>query len=118
MNKVCSELKNWGCDIEPALHRCLDDEDFYLKLLKTVKIDPSFEKLGTTLEAGDITQSFDLSHTLKGTLSNMGLTPLYDLVVQIVEPLRAGNIQGLAMPYLKLTAKKDEFDKILEDNGF
>lgn len=118
MNSVCTGLKEWGCDIEPALHRCLDDEDFYCKLLRTVKQDPAFEKLGKTLEAGDVTQSFDLSHTLKGTLSNMGLTPLYDLVVQIVEPLRGGNIQGLAIPYLKLTAKKEEFDRILQDNGF
>lgn len=118
MNKLCSELKNWGCDVEGAMKRCLDDEDFYCKLVKSVMADPSFEKLGTTLEEGDVNQSFDISHSLKGSLSNVGLTPLYDLVVQIVEPLRAGNIQGLAIPYLKLTKKKEEFDAILRDCGY
>lgn len=118
MNKLCSELKAWNCDIEGAMNRCLNDEDFYCKLLKTVMLEKAFEELGTTLEAGDISRSFDIAHTLKGTLANVGLTPLYDLIVQIVEPLRAGNIQGLAIPYLKLTAKKEEFDSIMRDCGY
>lgn len=118
MNKLCTELKAWGCDVEGALHRCLDDEDFYCKLIKTVMLDPAFEQLGTKLEEGDISQSFDISHSLKGTLANVGLTPLYNLIVQIVEPLRAGNIQGLAIPYIKLTAKKEEFDAIMRDCGY
>lgn len=118
MNKLCTELKNWGCDVDGAKKRCLDDEDFYCKLVKTVMHDPSFEELGGTLEAGDVTKSFDLAHSLKGSLANVGLTPLYDLIVEIVEPLRAGNIQGLAMPYLKLTKKKEEFDAILRDSGY
>lgn len=117
MNKLCTELKKWGCDVEGAMKRCLDDEDFYCKLVKTVMRDPSFEMLGTKLEEGDVAQSFDIAHSLKGSLSNVGLTPMYDLVVQIVEPLRGGNIQGLAIPYLKLTKKKEEFDAILQDCG-
>lgn len=118
MNKLCQDLKEWGCDVDSAMGRCLNDEDFYCKLLKTVKNDPSFEELGHTLEEGNVTESFDLSHTLKGSLANVGLTPLYEHIVQIVEPLRGGNIQGLAIPYLKLTKKKEEFDQILENNGF
>ncbi|MDY6296345.1 MAG: Hpt domain-containing protein, partial [Schwartzia succinivorans] len=35
--------------------------------------------------------AFRHAHTLKGLTANMGLTPLYDLVVKIVEPLREGN---------------------------
>ncbi|MBQ0167736.1 MAG: Hpt domain-containing protein [Treponema sp.] len=117
MNKLCTALKNWGCDVEGAMVRCLNDEDFYCKLVKTVMKDPSFENLGRTLEEGNVNQSFDIAHSLKGSLSNVGLTPLYDLIVQIVEPLRGGNIQGLAIPYLKLTKKKEEFDAILMDCG-
>lgn len=118
MNKLCTELKNWGCDVDGAMKRCLDDEDFYCKLVKTVMLDPSFDQLGKTLEEGNVTQSFDISHSLKGSLSNVGLTPLYDLVVQIVEPLRAGNINGLAIPYLKLTKLKSDFDEILHNCGY
>lgn len=117
MNKLCSELEGWGCDVNGAMARCLNDEDFYCKLVKTVMRDSAFEELGKTLEEGDAVKSFDLAHSLKGSLANVGLTPLYDLVVQIVEPLRGGNIQGLAIPYLKLTKKKEEFDAILENCG-
>lgn len=118
MNKLCTELKDWGCDVEGAMKRCLNDEDFYCKLVKTVMIDPSFENLGTTLEEGNVSQSFDIAHSLKGSLANVGLTPLYELIVQIVEPLRAGNIDGLAIPYLKLTKMKEDFDRILQSCGY
>lgn len=118
MNKLCTELKNWGCDVDGAKGRCLNDEDFYCKLIKTVMLDPSFEKLGSTLENGDVTQSFDIAHSLKGSLANVGLTPMYDLIVQIVEPLRGGTIDGLAIPYLKLTKMKEDFDTILHSCGY
>lgn len=115
MNKLCTELEKWGCDVKGAMARCLDDENFYCKLVKTVMRDPAFEELGTILEEGNAVKAFDVAHSLKGSLANVGLTPLYDLIVQIVEPLRGGSIQGLAIPYLKLTKKKEEFDAILND---
>ena len=38
----------------------------------------------------DADAAFRHAHTLKGLTANMGLTPLHDLVVRIVEPLRGG----------------------------
>ena len=35
-----------------------------------------------------MTSAFEAAHTLKGVTGNMGLTPLYDAVCTIVEPLR------------------------------
>ena len=37
-----------------------------------------------------MTSAFEAAHTLKGVTGNMGLTPLYDAVCTIVEPLRTG----------------------------
>ena len=37
----------------------------------------------------------------------MGLTPMYDTVVKIVEPLRAGTDEGL-MPYYDVLIKQNE----------
>ena len=55
--------------------------------------DPAFAGLGEALAAKDVDTAFRHAHTLKGLIANMGLTPLYDLAVQIVEPLRAGQCQ-------------------------
>lgn len=45
----------------------------------------------------------------------MGLTPLYDTVVEIVEPLRAGNAQGLMPLYDKLLAQRDELRRAVAE---
>lgn len=52
--------------------------------------DQNFELLPEALRAGEMGRAFECAHTLKGMLANMGLIPLYDIVVRIVEPLRAG----------------------------
>lgn len=39
-------------------------------------------------------------------LANMGLTPMYDIAVRIVEPLRAGNADGLLPIYEELLQAK------------
>lgn len=40
------------------------------------------------MKARDYTAAFEAAHTLKGVVGNMGLTPLYQAVCEIVEPLR------------------------------
>jgi hypothetical protein len=38
----------------------------------------------------------------------MGLTPMYEIIIQIVEPLRDGKLDGIAEKYEVLMAKKAE----------
>ena len=42
------------------------------------------------LKDKDYGEAFTAAHTLKGVTANMGLTPLFDRVCAIVEPLRLG----------------------------
>ena len=60
-----------------------------------VSIDPAFETLGRALDEENAADGFDAAHSLKGILANTGLTPLYNTIVRIVEPLRAGKVNGL-----------------------
>ncbi len=90
MSALLNELRERGCDIDGALSRFLNKEDFYAKCYKKFLDDPSFAALATALKAKDADAAFRHAHTLKGLVSNMGLTPLYDLVVKLVEPLRGG----------------------------
>lgn len=90
MSALLNDLRERGCDVDSAMTRFLNNEAFYAKLYKKFVNDASFADLGEALNAKNADLAFRHAHTLKGLTANMGLTPLYDIVVQIVEPLRAG----------------------------
>lgn len=111
MNETLQQLEAWGCNIQGALPRFLDDEAFMLECIVQVSEDPAFETLGDFLAKNKVKQAFDSAHTLKGILANTGLTPLYETIVQIVEPLRTGSAQGLMPQYTKLlNTRRDLID--------
>ena len=113
MNNKLLKLRDWGCDIQGALSRFLDDEDFMLECIVMVSTDPAFEALGRAINEGNITNAFEAAHTLKGILANTGLTPLYEIIVQIVEPLRAGKTEGLEQKYALLLDGQQQLVRIL-----
>ncbi|MFA6947924.1 MAG: Hpt domain-containing protein [Eubacteriales bacterium] len=112
MSKIIDALLSWGCDIDGAMERFMDDEELYLSCLSIVCDDDAFAELESALRAHDIPAAFDAAHTLKGVLGNMGLTPMYDAVVEIVEPLRAGNDDGCLERCRKLFALCDRLRAI------
>ena len=95
MDRKLERLRDWGCDVDGALERMLDDEEFYLECLSMLMEDEGFDALSAALEQGDVSTAFDRAHALKGVLANLGLTPLFEQVEKIVEPLRAGIMDGL-----------------------
>ena len=114
---MIEELKQWGCDTAGAMERMVDDEEFYRECLTDVVEDPCFESLGRALEARDVPAAFDAAHTLKGVLANLGLTQMYDATVRIVEPLRAGDDQGLMPAYEELLRQRERLREIVENAG-
>ena len=114
MNKLCENLQNWGCDIPGAMRRFLDDEELYTSCLATMLADDNFDNLGEAIKANDVSKAFDAAHSLKGTLGNMGLTPMYEIIIQIVEPLRDGNIDGITEKHQLLMEKYNELVAIKE----
>lgn len=117
MDEIWSALEAWGCDRQGALERFVGDEDLYAACLESVTTDENYGKLGKALEAGDIESAFDCAHTLKGVLANLGLIPLYEIAVRIVEPLRAGDGENLKEPYEELVAANERLKEILAGRG-
>ncbi|NLD19398.1 MAG: Hpt domain-containing protein [Clostridiales bacterium] len=113
MNNICLELKRWGCDIDGAMERFMDDDELYVTCLDSIISDDNFDKLGNALKDKNYTIAFDCAHTLKGVIANMGLTPLYDTVVKIVEPLRNGQTGNLLLYYAQLLEAKDYLNGIV-----
>lgn len=84
-----SDLKAYGANTEDGLRRCMNNEGFYLRLVKMIPGDPNFQKLFDALDAGDTSAAFAAAHSLKGSTGNLALTPINAPVVELTELLRA-----------------------------
>lgn len=109
MDERIKVLEDLGCDIEGAMERFLEDEEFYLECYDKVIIDPCFEELKEALDAHDLKRGFECAHTLKGVLSNLGLTSLYNIIFEMVETLRAGSEEDLLGKYQILMAERAKY---------
>lgn len=114
MSSLLQKLADWGCDVDGAMRRFLGEEELYHSCLRTVINDKAFGALGEALASGDTREAFNHAHTLKGVLANMGLTPMFDIVVKIVEPLRAGQNTDLMPYYQELLAANEKLKLLLE----
>lgn len=113
MSILLNALRDWNCDVDGALERFIGDEELYTTCLYSVIADKSFVGLGGALERKEVKEAFDYAHTLKGVLANMGLTPMYDITVRIVEPLRTGSSDNLLPVYQELIAAKEYLGELL-----
>lgn len=112
---MIEKLRRWGCDTDDAMRRMLDDEEFYRECLLDIPGDPNFDMLGEALRDHDVKKGFDAAHALKGVCANLGLTPMFDAVVKLVEPLRAGEDAELTKEYDELLRTREQLEKILDE---
>ncbi len=82
-------LRAYGADVDEGLVRCLNKEDFYIRLVKIASADPNFEALKAAVEAKDLEAAFSAAHALKGVVGNLSITPLYKPISEMTEYLRA-----------------------------
>ncbi len=88
MNQVMANLKRWGAQPEEAVHRMVDDEEFYLKVLSGFYRRREWEQLCRNVDEMQFQAAFRVAHDLKGVTATLGLTPLFEAVSEIVEDLR------------------------------
>lgn len=91
------ELKARGSKVEEGLARCMNNEEFYLRLVGMALRDKSFDTLRAAVSSGDAKTAFEASHALKGALSNLALTPLAEPASALTELLR-GAAAGDPLP--------------------
>ena len=104
-------LENWGADTKAALHSMMDDEEFYVRLLKEFSENTEIEMLNTALEKEHYKEAFKIAHEMKGTVVTLGLKPLSKAVSKLVEDLR--DIPAPAV-YDDLEAVNLEYESFLE----
>ncbi len=105
------KLKEFGADVDEGLARCMNNEEFYLKMIDLGISDERFDTLGGILQDGNLDEAFEMSHALKGVVGNLALTPIYQPISELTELLRSktpGDYMGL---YNKM---KCELERLLE----
>lgn len=94
-------LTTYGANTEEGLERCMNNESFYLRMVRMIPDDAHFQGLYDALEAGDLTAAFEAAHALKGSTGNLALTPIFAPICEITELLRART----EMDYTELVEK-------------
>lgn len=89
--EMMGKLRAEGCDVEGALGRLMDDQEFYIHLLQTFYQEKSWEVLQNAMEEKDYDTAFQTAHMLKGSLATLGLMPLFSGVNKMLEDLRQKN---------------------------
>ena len=82
-------LREFGADVDTGLSRCLNKEDFYLKMVNMGLADKRFDELGDVLKEKNLDTAFEICHALKGVIGNLALDPMYVKICEITELLRA-----------------------------
>ena len=81
-------LEKLGADVPDGMARCLDNEEFYLKLVNMVVADEGYGQLRDAIEAKDLDEAFQRAHALKGIVANVSLTNLLEPIAEMTEDLR------------------------------
>ena len=84
------KLRAYGANVDEGLARCMNNESFYLRMVRMALDDGSFGRLEQAVQARDKKAAFEAAHAMKGVMGNLSLTPLFRPVSEMTERLRAG----------------------------
>lgn len=85
-------LEQHGFDVDGTMKRFLNNEMLYKKCLKKFLDDKSMETLQVSCASSNVEEAFKAAHTMKGFISNLGMEKLHQLLIPMVEKLRAGEL--------------------------
>ena len=102
------KLNTFGADTSEGLARCYNNETLYLRLINMLPKEKNFDKLQTALQENDLDAAFEAAHALKGVTGNLSLTPMYNVVVEITEPLRSRTQMDYTPLITELLKMRDE----------
>lgn len=120
-DKFKSQLVESGADVETTLKRFMGNEAIYQKFLGRFPDDPNYHNLGKNLEEGAFEAAYECAHALKGVVGNLGLTPIFDRVSNLVEELRNKapedvNVERAKEEWQEVKKVYEKFIAIIKEN--
>lgn len=92
------KLQEYGVNTKEGLARCMNNANFFMRMIGMGLKNDSFEKLGKALADNNLDEAFEQAHALKGVVGNLALTPIYNPLAEMTEMLRAKkDVDYLAM---------------------
>lgn len=104
------KLTGCGFDVDTTLQRFMGNETLYFKFLKKLPADQNYIAFAEAVEKEDCEAAFRSGHTLKGVMSNLGVDGALQILVPMVEKLRANETEGLQE---ELKEFKDRYEKAI-----
>ena len=114
IEKLYKELEEWGCDVQGAKER-FDDDELFATCIDLFLEDENLEKLNEEIKNNDCQESFNAAHTIKGVAANLGLTPIYDAVSDVVQELRVGKLEAGKAFMPKLNGEMEKMVEIVKN---
>ena len=109
------KMKEIGANTDEGMNRCMNNEAFYLRMVKLAVSDNSFEQLKEALENKDLDKAFDRAHAMKGVLGNVSLTNVFEPVSQMTELLRSRTDRDYTELLDKVFAELDKYRTLIEE---
>lgn len=120
-DKFKRQLEESGADVETTLKRFMGNEAIYQKFLGKFPNDPNYVNLGKNLEEGNYVAAYECAHALKGVVGNLGLTPIFQRVSDLVEELRNKapedvNVERAKEEWEEIRKVYEQFILIIKEN--
>lgn len=109
------KLNRFGAKVDEGLGRCLNNEQFYFRLIGMAVEDASFDRLEEGLKKGDLDEAFSAVHNLKGALGNLALEPMYRPVLELTELLRNKTPGDYTSLLNTILDKRAELKELIKD---
>jgi HEAT repeat protein len=98
--------------MEETLIPFMGDMEEYVRALDDYLEDSAFEQLGQALGAGDVRTARDAAQQLQHSAGKLGLMPVYEVLYNIVEPLKLNMADGLEEDYTQLLVLREQLQNI------
>lgn len=100
-------------DVDGALNRLGNDEDLYISLLLAFLHDETLWNLQQAIASKNWDDAFTAAHALKGLAGNLGFTPLFHSIGELVITIRNGKMDEISSSFSKAKDCYEDIVKII-----
>ena len=110
---MIDKLNKFGADTITGIKRCANNENLYLRLVKTIPANPGFNGLYEAIKNNNLDEAFSYAHGLKGILANLSLDPILNPIIDVTEHLRKKDKIDYSNYLDIIEEKRKELEKIV-----
>lgn len=105
------KLVEYGVSLDEINSRFCEDLDLYFSCIDMLFDENEIAALEASIKSKDYKTAFKAAHSIKGIVGNLDFKPLYKLLTDLVEDLRADKVDDVDN---KFELCKNEYLKIKE----